>query len=91
MVGTLDVDGMLDSITPQQFDELIASEELDPMFNPEVLYATLRLGFAGVCIALGADVEPAMFDPRIGDESTAATTPEQGAAAFRSIVGGVHK
>ena len=80
---------MLDSITPRQFDEMIASEELDPMFNPEVLYATLRLGFTGVCRALGADgVEPDMFDPRINSDSGQSSSPEQAAAAFRGLVGG---
>jgi hypothetical protein len=89
VVGTLHVDAMLDGLTPRQFDELIASEELDPMFNPEVLYATMRLGFTAICRVLGADnVEPEMFDPRIDSGESSAASPEQAATAFRALVGG---
>jgi len=81
---------MLDSIEPQQFSEWLASEELDPLPDPEALLATLRLGFAGVCRALGMDVEPDAFDPREGDENKRRTagTPEKAAAMLRAISGG---
>ena len=82
---------MLDSIEPQQFNEWLASEELDPLPDPEALLATLRLGFAGVCRALGMDVEHDAFDPREnGNENNRSTagTPEKAAAMLRAISGG---
>ena len=41
MVGTVDVDGLLDSMTPQQFNEWVAYDVVEPIVHSERLLAYL--------------------------------------------------
>lgn len=76
---------------PHVLDRWIASEELDPVFDPEVLYEILKLGFAGLCQAWGLDVEPDDFDPRRHGKSepkqTPVASPNQAAALIQAAIG----
>ena len=76
---------------PHVLNQWIASEELDPVFDPEVLYEILKLGFAGMCQAWGLEVEPDDFDPRRHGEdkpqATPTVSPNQSAAFFQAAIG----
>ena len=63
MVGTLDVDGMLDSITPEQFDEFIAFNRVEPCGSDSTV-EVLATFAASVARMMGNDeVTPEMFAP----------------------------
>lgn len=63
------MDAFLDSFTPEEFRELLASERLDP--DPlECLLATLRLGFSVLASQIATanagevvEIPPSLFDP----------------------------
>lgn len=64
-----DADAFLDSFTPAEYRELLASEQLDP--DPfECLLATLRIGFSVLATQIASanagevvEVPPSLFDP----------------------------
>jgi len=72
---------MLDSLTPEQFDEWLAYRELEP--DPvERIVRVLCLGFAALCGAWGGKIEPSYFDPlaktgELGGEAEDVLGPNQ--------------
>lgn len=68
MAHTVDVEGLRQSMTPEQMDGWIAFNRLEPL-GVERLIEVLKLGFAAVCGAWGAELEPDNFDPLPADES----------------------
>lgn len=47
VVGTLDVDGMLDQITPEQFEEWVAYDELEPISHQTEMLALIAWRLEG--------------------------------------------
>ena len=84
-----DFDKVMNS-EPHVLDGWIASEELDPVFDPEVLYEILKIGFAALCNVWGCDVTPDQFDPR-KEQTTKPTpvvaSPDQAAMMMKGLMG----
>lgn len=90
---------MLDRLTPGEFDEWLAYEEIEP--DPlERIVTILGLGFAALSNALGVSLGPEYFDPhltKVRDEQKRSPTatapvgqevsPEQGARMFSMFAG----
>lgn len=83
------MDSFLDSLTPEQFDELVAYHTIDA--DPtDRLVAILRRGFAIVAAGFGAKIEEKDIDPWFGDEQDRAgsvVSPNEAVAALRAMVG----
>lgn len=77
---------MLDSISPEQFDEWIAyrSIELDPV---DRIIETLKLGFCALCRTWGAKVEPKDFSLDGEDEQGQTVSPRQASSMMRQHYG----
>jgi len=89
---------MLDRMTPGEFDGWLAYWKIEPDPARELwrIREILKEGFAALCTAWGAKVEPAAFDPvqeEQQDEQGAPVareeyvSPEQGAALFSTFAG----
>jgi len=85
---------MLSRMTPQEFDGWLAYWEIEPDPSRELwrIREILKEGFASLCAAWGAKVEPAAFDP-VREEKAATvphderTSPDQAAALFSVFAG----
>lgn len=89
VVGTLDVDGMLDSIDPHTFNEWIAyrQETPDPV---DRICAILRFGFWMLVSAWATDdfsMKPCQFDPLGPQEPEEQLSPDQAAQATAMQLG----
>jgi hypothetical protein len=80
---------MLNTLTPQEYLELQAFRRIEP--DPfDLLIETLKLGFAGVCRAMGVEAKPEHFElPREGEPEGEQDlmTPDEQAAAFARFMG----
>jgi len=76
----MDVEGMCDSVPPEQIDRWIAYRMIQMDFRDELL-ETLRRGFCAVANAQGAEYETHHFDPtgKSGEQAPAeeGMTPTQ--------------
>jgi hypothetical protein len=78
------VDGMLDGMTPEQFDEWIAFRRIEP--DPEErLREIVKLGFSALCAAWGSKLELEMLDPWAKEPE--AMGPGQAASVMRQAFG----
>lgn len=83
----MDVDGLLETVTPGQFDEWLAYRKIEPDWI-EILLETLRLGFASICCASGLKCEPADFDVhRKKSDSRSEANPVQIELAISQVLG----
>jgi len=73
---------MLDTITPQQFNEWIAFEEIEPD-QTDRMRTIITTGFLALAASWGMEIEPKDLDPLLRDAPAASEdmTPEQAAAA----------
>jgi len=73
--GILDVERVLERLTPEQFDQWMAFEQLegDPLDEVRKLLhrqmEALKLGFSAVCAAWGLEVKPGYFDVQPAKET----------------------
>lgn len=86
--GHSDIDAFLDTLTPQQFDELLAFESLEG-FGMEKLQHTMALGLSVIAQCLGAKVEWWQLVPG-AEDPTETLSPDKAASFFRQIAGGAH-
>lgn len=84
MVGTLDVDGMLDGLTPAQFDEWVAYREIEPDPLNRLIHI-IKFGFATLANAWGAKIEPDDLDQKQPEHQPA--SQHQAAAILSSKLG----
>lgn len=86
----MDVDGLLDQVDPQDFDEWVAWSrvESDPVKR---LIEVMKLGFSALCAAQGLDLKPDHFDPEAQKDAADGQemSPEQAAAMARAAVPGM--
>lgn len=86
MVGRLDVDAMLDELTPRQFDEWVAYRTIEP--DPiERICEILKRGFSVMASMGGGKMEPDEFDLKTCDDGNEAMSPAQSAAMARQAIG----
>ena len=86
--GTTDVDGMLDRMTPEQFQEWCAKDEVEP-----IGYSSRMLGMIGFMLATymageSSDVNANDFMPWEKFAPEAKPQNQQAAAIIRSVIGG---
>ncbi len=86
-LGWLDVNAMLDTVTPRQFDEWVACKKLEPDKLDRLRVILLR-GLECLCNARGAKITGKDLDPYYEDEEVVETTPEQAAKMMREAYGG---
>ena len=81
--GRLDVDRMLASVTPEQFDEWVAMDsiERDPL---ERIREVLKIGFCTLAAANGMKTTPDQLDPVKPERDADEVTPAQAAAAVKA-------
>jgi len=88
--GLTDVDAQLDGLTPEQFDELVAFDQLEPEPLGRLI-EIVKLGFTALARAWGMDIRPDDLDPVAKAEAAAApgqdVTPEQGAQLLTGYLG----
>jgi len=85
---TTDVDGMLESMSPEQFDEWCAKDAVEP-----IGYASQTLGMIVHLIysymTHDSSVDPSMFMPWTKHQSEAANGNRQAKQLLNQIAGGV--
>ncbi len=75
---------MLDELSPEQFDEWKAYRSIEP--DPwERLIAIVKHGFALLCNAQGAEVEPDDFDVLMAEEPKVLSPAESARVAGQAI------
>ena len=81
---------MLDGLTPEQFDEWLAYDVVEPDRLARLI-EIVKLGFAALCSSWGLNLGPDDFDPQAKAEAAAApgreVTPEQGAQLLAGYLG----
>ena len=80
--GTTDVDGMLDRMSPQLFDEWRAKSLIEPLGLEKVAHVLTKIG-----LALAPDASVSDFMPWVDFdvERSGEVSPEQAAALFRAL------
>jgi len=91
VVHTTDVDGMLDSMTPQQFQEWCAFDRVDPIGN-QGLCDTIANFAVVVCNGLGAEINQGDLMAWVKPWGTSKTSgraisPNQAAAMVKGMFG----
>ncbi len=90
-MGEVDVDALLDRMTPQQFDEWVAYETVEGFSNERIL-AVLAVGFSAMVNSWGGKTKPEQFLPKYErkkpDDSYELKAQEQQAALMRAFRGG---
>lgn len=84
-VGRIDVDQMLTEIRADQFDELMAFNELEPIGDRRLI-EVLKLGFTALCHAWEMDLHPNQIDPlEMAKKTKSASAKTQRAIIQHSI------
>lgn len=77
---------MLDELSPEKFDEWLAYRSIEP--DPwERLIAIVKHGFAALCNAQGATMEPDDLDRLMPEQKPDIASPEQAAQMVSQVLG----
>jgi len=74
---------MLDELTPRQFDEWIAYQQVEPD-KMDRLRLILTTGFLALCRSWGVDLTPEMLDPALESAQGQEVSPAQAEAMVRA-------
>lgn len=79
LVGTLDVDGLMDSVAPELVDGWIAYDRIEPLHQRR-LEQTLASTGSAVCASNGMEIDPQLLIH--GDKKSKDSTPRQASKEF---------
>lgn len=81
----MDVDRLLDTVTPQEFDEWIAYTQLEPD-KIDRLRTIITTGFLALCNSWGYKLKPSDIDPILKDEEQAEeVTPAEAIRRMKEV------
>jgi len=83
--GRLDVDALLDTVTPQEFDEWVAYKKLEPD-KLDRLRTIITTGLLALCNSWDCKMKPKDLDPILKDEEQAEeVTPEEAIRRMKEV------
>lgn len=85
MAGTTDVDRLLASLTPEQFRQWEAFDQLEPI-GPDKLYVLLAHIGSAICSSNGMDIPPAAFLPELAQQQERQQSATEQQEAVRQYV-----